>query len=131
MIFAVCPDTTFEYVPESDRDSENPTAFSLRTLTIRELTKIEDKVTRVSQNENTEEVTISVFTGTQSLESLRAGLRGWKNFCDAKGNEIEFVADKKGIPKDETLSLIPADIRQELSSEILSRSRVTESERKN
>lgn len=131
MIFAVSPNQTFEYILEEDRKSDEPTVFTLRTLTARELCKIEDKVTRLSQNpDNKDEVTISLYSGTQSLEAILAGLRGWKNFKNVNGEDVPFKADKKGVPKEETLDLLPSDARSELSGVILARSRVTEEDGK-
>jgi len=131
MIFAVSTKQTFDYVPESDRKSDTPTTFKLRTLTARELVAIEDRVTRLSQTENSDEVSISVFSGTQSLLALRYGLRGWENFSLPDGSEVKFKADRNGTPKDVTIDFIPSEIRQELSTAILDRSRLAEEETKN
>jgi len=131
MIFAVSANQTFEYVPEADAKSDNPTTFTLRTLKARELVAIEDKVTRLSQSEDSDEVTISVFSGTQSYLALKAGLRGWSNFLLEDGNEAPFKADRSGTPKDATIDYIPTELRQELANEILKRSNMTEDERKN
>lgn len=130
MLFAVSANQTFEYVIEREKDVENPTVFVLRSLTAGELAAIEDKVTQLHQTDG-EEMTVSIFTGRQSIMALRAGLRGWRNFCFENGSEVPFKSDKKGVPVEETLDCIPVEVRQELANEILSKTRVKEDEAKN
>jgi hypothetical protein len=131
MLFAVSANQVFEYVCERERDVENPTVFVLRSLTARELGGIEDKVTQLNQGKDGENVTVSIFTGTQSLMALRAGLRGWKNFMVDADTPAQFQTNKAGVPTDETLDLIPAEVRQELANEILAKTRIKEDDAKN
>lgn len=42
-------------------------------------------------------------------ETIRAGLRGWRNVTGADGKPAEFKADAKGRPTPETLAVIARD----------------------
>ena len=63
--------------------------------------------------------------GTQTLEILRKGLRGWKNFKYPDGKDVQWEAFPAGgstqvVNKamDKNLNRIPPDIREELSEKI-------------
>jgi len=74
--------------------------------------------------------------------ALRAGLRGWKQFPDEKGNETPFRreegktvtvhgAEVKGPVTPATLAVIPIDIVLELVNAIVGENRVTDDDAKN
>lgn len=74
--------------------------------------------------------------------AMRAGLRGWKQFPDEKGNETPFRreenktvtihgAEVKGPVTPATLAVIPVDIVMELVQAIVRENRITDDDAKN
>ena len=52
-------------------------------------------------------------------DTLRYGLKGWRNFTDKTGRLVTFETDDNGTPTDATLSKIPATHLIELAVEII------------
>lgn len=100
------------YTPESERGEENPTRFKLRPLTPPE----KESVTVFENGE------LSIPPRNFS-QLLRMGVVDWEHFEDEKGNELECIPSNH--------SRITSDLRFELATEIIIRSELSGSERKN
>lgn len=128
MPIALDPKATFTYVLEDDRKlpEEEQTLFTLRGLTVAEEAKVANSM--ISSIPGQEE--LSFRSGTHQLTVLRQGLRGWQNFKDAAGGEIQFETGR-GSPRqvtDESLDRILPRHRQELVGAIMERGSITEAE---
>lgn len=113
-----------EYILECDRDLEESqqTIFYIKPLSAKEQANIQDSI-KFTDGETT---TVANF-GTHSLNLLKAGLTGWKNFLDAEGNQIKFLSkDPEG-----NLNKIPAEYRYELAAKIMSMSSLSDNQVKN
>jgi len=103
-------DKPVEYVCKCDRDlpKDSQTIFVVKLLTPEEQAKHRDQMYSVkgigAQRKE------QFLTGTVSLDALRMGLKGWKNFKFEDGEEIQF--------KDENLACIPSTQRDELANYI-------------
>ena len=73
-----------EYILKSDRDSEIPTVWIIKSLTRRESSAVQDNAPAKNgkaPQENSSDIT------DKYLEKV---LLGWKNFKDAEGKEVVF-----------------------------------------
>lgn len=104
--------TTFEYVPLAQRGEKKPFTIIFEALKMDKLAKLKDNAMRVDENGN-----YTVSLNTLNYEVLKSGIVGWKNIEDAKG-AVKFKSDKQGA-SDESLTLIPIDIRNEIATIIV------------
>lgn len=105
-----------QYIPISEKESENPTSFTLSPLdgmqymeVIAELKRDEEGTFRISPK------------GLQF--ALKYGLKGWVNLTNNTGENIVFNEFNKRF--------LPARILAELANKIVDISELGESERKN
>ncbi len=103
------------YTPDQDDAEEDPTRFMLSAVNSEHLDII------------TEDATISDgvvrLTARGVRYALRYGIEDWENFIDEQKKEIPFSLDN--------FKIIPWGIRRNLASEIVNRSFLLETERKN
>ena len=128
MPIALDPKATFDFVLEDDRKlpEDEQTVFTLRGLTVAEEAKVADSM--ISSIPGAEE--LSFRSGTHQLTVLRFGLRGWKNFTDSDGKEVEMELSR-GNPRqvtDDSLDRLIPRHRQELVGAIMDRGSISESE---
>lgn len=76
---------------------------------------------------------ISLNGGSSVAHALRCGVKGWSGIVTAAGTEVAFKADPAPDAKasEESLTLIPGDLWQELYGAIRERSWLTVEARKN
>ena len=79
--------------------------------------------------------TTQIHMNRMALERVRFGLRGWRNFKDAAGKEVEFTTTDRylvgrayKVASDDCLRQIPLPIIRELAGEVVDLSTVTEAE---
>jgi hypothetical protein len=127
MPIAIDPGKTWDYVLKCDRElpEEQRTVFSLRVLTAKQLAELEDRAVRSDPAGNLE-----YRTGTSTLQILKMGVTGWKNFRGADGSEIQF-RENNGNPRDENWDLLRPEWRRELANAVTEQNRLSEEERKN
>lgn len=128
MPIALDPKATFEYVLEDDRKLpvEERTVFKLRGLTVAEEARVADSM--ISSVPGQDE--LSFRSGTHQLTVLRFGLRGWSNFKDSSGSDVEFELTSRH-PRhitDEALDRLLPKYRIELVNAIMERGTITEAE---
>jgi len=123
-MIAISPKEVREYILESERDSKSPTVFKLRSLSIREAVEIEDIIGK-SLNASGYPV------GTFNYKVLKYGLVGWENLKDEKGKDVPFILDATGKVSDDSLGVLPTEVRTELANAVWQGSNVSEEEAKN
>lgn len=62
---------------------------------------------------------------------LRAGLKGWRNFRDEHGAEVQFKLNRDGQPSDESLSILDMGSSVEIAMEIMGFNKLAGDELKN
>ncbi len=75
---------------------------------------------------------------TKLIDIIRFGVKGWKNFKDVAGFDVEFKTEEKTFPiigkrtvmSDESISRIPSKYILELSIEIITNNTLTEEDKK-
>ena len=127
-MFAIDPTEIFEYIPKQDENApeEFQTKFELKVLSERELRQIEKGM---KFNVKTNEVNIT--DREVEYRALKLGLRGWSNFKLRNGDSVEFAADGKGQPTDQSIDWIPPNVRTELTNVITTGSQFKEEDAKN
>jgi len=128
---AIDPTATIDYVLECDRDlpTDEQTIFELRCLTAGELARLEDNtLTSTMDSDNKPE--FRVMTGSVQINALQLGLKGWRNFKDAQGNEIPFKRRSDKCAK-ENLDYLHPHWRRELVEAITEMNDLSEGDEKN
>ncbi len=133
-----------EIVYESDYDTakgtDEATKWTLGTLDARQFGKIKDRSTRilVDPNRPDAEIETSINKSEVAYLTVQYGLKGWDNFCDKQGNQIEFKTkgQRMGgksytVVHDDSMAQIPHVIIEELAEKISATNDLTEEETKN
>ena len=117
-ILAIDPSKKYEYVPEGERDMEVPeqTVFFLSMPTAREAASLQDDTVESTLGDQS---VMRVKSGTSILTALKSGLKGWKNFKDCNGKDVQW-RDNNGNPRPEMFDFIPPELRRELAEVITS-----------
>lgn len=130
-MIAIDPTQTWDYVLKDERGSSEPTVFVLSVLSVADEAALQDAMVYVEGG------TTRVNSGTHTVEVLRKGLVGWRNFRFVDGREVPFEVDKsatkrgKAPPSNATLDYLPPAARKELAEAIIERNTITADERKN
>lgn len=104
-----------EYIPEDDKDSENPTVFRLKPLNGMQYMEVMSEVKRVGD--------FLRVSGDGLKLAIKYGLVGWKDFYDENGKDVKF--------NPHTVLRVPSDVLAELADKIISISRLEGTEIKN
>lgn len=115
MLRAVDPDRVVEYIPKSQRKlkkGEKPTTFLVQFPDVTTSKAVGDNtLNMITQDDGTQ---ITQFTtGTSNVILLMNCLKGWKNFADDKGEQVEFK-DRSEDDLLRSLSRIDQSTRDEL-----------------
>ncbi len=131
MITAVDPNEIVDYVPKCDRElpEEKQTVFMLSILKASDAARMEDSLTETSLG-GKKENKMRIRSGSKVLDALRGGLKGFRNFRGADGNEIAW-RENAGTPHKDVIDAIPPKIRRELAEFIIEGSELSEDEEKN
>ena len=105
---------TYEYVPLTERNEENPFTVIIKRLPPRQFTILEDKMAKINQDES-----ISFTTGTFNWAVIKKGLIDWKNMFDENDKPIYPAKNGKGEFLDDTLDLLPLDLIAEIANVIV------------
>jgi len=73
----------YEYIPLTERGTENPFTVSIKRIMPRQFTILEDKMAKINKDES-----ISFTTGSFNWEVLKKGTAGWSNLQDEDCKEI-------------------------------------------
>lgn len=100
MIIAIDTHEEIEYILKADRASETPTVFRLAVLDSVTLGRIEDELLRFSRKVGAgidEAASVSMPINRYAEEVVLFGVRGWSNFQNSKGKEVEYDSISKGL----------------------------------
>ena len=139
MILALDSNESREFVSTLDNE-ETKTIFILGVLDNFVRAKIEDMTTRYSipQNNSTEGTAdIQINYNQRNLQLVRYGLKGWRNFKDAKGVDVIFetIASAEfgksyNIISERTIKRLPRNLINELAVEILNDNQISIDDKK-
>ena len=92
-IFGLSLDTTRTYELSFDPAKGTPeaTQFTLGALDSRVMGRIRDNATSIMIDRDDESISTNVNAHEMRFQTCMFGLRGWKNFADANGNQIAFA----------------------------------------
>lgn len=138
MPIAITPATTWDWQLEEDRADDGSideanTVWFLGALTAEQEAKIEDlggELVYNRENPTSGEVVGRMRRGSSTLEILRHGLRGWRNFPDASGVDVKWESAGGNPPRCKTscMDYISSEHRAQLANAITERQRVTPTE---
>jgi len=103
---------TYEYVPIAERGEKKPFKVTVRRLTPKEFSFIEDKMARINQDQS-----VSFTTGTFNWEIVKKGLVDWESLLDENGKPVKIVIGSDGVT-DNSLNLLPVDLIAEIANVI-------------
>lgn len=122
-------------------DKDNPTVFKIGALDTSIRSKIEDEATSfsVSPGANSSgEASTQLKIAHKNLQLVRFGLKGFKNFLDAKSKPIQFKTETYNllgrsyeVIASSLLDIIPMNVISRLAAEIKKENTLTEKEIKN
>ena len=129
-MFVSMPRGLRDYVLESDRElpEEHQTRFKIDDLTEKQRVKVMNSM-EISPTE-TGEVSVT-GTGTRVYEVVKECLKGWDNLLNAKSRHpIACRFDGPGGRiSDESLALLPWEVKQEIANEIMDAATPTEDDK--
>lgn len=129
-IIAIDPEKKYKYVPkcERDLDPKDQTVFFLNMPTARSAANLQDNITESTLA--SDQAIMRVKSGSSVLSALKVGLRGWENFKDSQGHDVEW-RENNGNPRPEMFDAIPPDLRRELAEVITTGIGLDEEQEKN
>jgi hypothetical protein len=117
---------------------EAATTFNLSPLDVFLMGYIYDNASTLSGKQGDDTVGIHTRMNQTNIDTVRHGLRGFTNFCDAKGNQIKFKTQKAvvngrsyDVVHDDLMNVFGVRLIAELSDEIKRVSEVMAGEEKN
>jgi hypothetical protein len=117
---------------------DGATVFALGVLDVFVMGMIYDETSSVTRGEDAGRVGITTRINQSNIEAVRFGLKGWRNFKDARGNDLAFKTVKKltngrtyTVVSDECLERLGIRDIRELAQAIKDRSEVGREEEKN
>lgn len=109
---------THEYVPITQRGTENPFSVTIRQLKPQELAKLDDTLTQINSDQS-----LTLKAGQFSYNILRVGIVNWSNLT-YEGKSIGITKNPVGdAVTDESLNRLPPLIVEELADLIVNISR--------
>jgi hypothetical protein len=139
MAIAVDVNKTIRHVPTCDRSlaPEKQTTFLLGLLSSAEQAVLEATLRLFLVDAVGAAKAVEVRRESFKLRVLKKALRGWENFRDAAGNQVEFKSLQAGgangrrMATDEMVDLIPGSIRTELVDVVTEAAQLSEDDQKN
>lgn len=131
---------TLDYTSQFDTDKESPTIFKIGVLDSLIMSKISDSLTVYEVDmENPDKNPATRFNYSQrQIEVVRFGLKGWENFKDKQGKDVQFrtkslnyAGKNYEVVSDQSLSCLAFMLIQELAEVIFKQNRLSVEERKN
>jgi len=130
MAIAISLDDTYEYVLPEEKENPDKTIWIIGSIPGRIMHKL-----LLSIRQSNGDIQVEHET---TMETVRHGLKGWKNFKNAKGDQKEFQKEKlfcygkdREVLKDSLLDEINPDALSKLAFQMLSSNQLSEQERKN
>lgn len=122
-IKAVNIQTIIPFVSDDDpgKGTDQETAFQIGALDTYVMARLQDGLTEFTQESQNNEASAKVHLHAVAIQSAQFGIRGWKNFQDDKGNEIQFktitkivYGKKYEVVADELMMMIPIGVVMEI-----------------
>lgn len=110
------------------KGTKDATEFTIGSLDSRILGVLQDKATSIKVNPSApdEDVDTQINSKAFQFEVCQFGIRGWKNFKDEKGDDINFVTNKLNrggksytVVQPDLVSQIPQIVIEEMSAAIM------------
>ena len=127
-----------EKITEEVVIDDDATFFECGVLDLFLMGMIYDQATQVSRAEEDGLLQVNTRLNRTNIDAVRFGLKGWRNFCDAAGDEIPFKTVEKNVDgrkyravTDDCLTRIGIRDIQELAGVIKEQSELTKAEAKN
>ncbi len=128
-VIALTLSETKEYIsstdpahPDNDNKDGTPTMFLLGTMPSRLNAMLKDNSTKFLVGSESENITADFSPHYAAFDRVRLGVRGWKNYQDASGSEVEFKTESISINgykykaiTGEVMDRLPISLIQELS----------------
>lgn len=122
----------------TDEIGADATIFMLSGLDVFLMGHIYDSASVLSNKQGSDEVGIHTRVNQTNIEAARHGLRGWKNFKDARGSHIKFETKtvlvngrEYEVASDDTMKRLGLRLIQEIAGKVKAISEVDASEEKN
>lgn len=134
-ITAINPDAISEYSLISDT-GEDKTIFQLGTIDSFVRAYVDDTHLNIKKEDGSFD---DVAIHHKYLEFVKFGLKGWKNFKDASGQDIQFKSEEVSLPRlgkravasDESLKCLDLKWIIELGLEIIAHNSLSKADSKN
>lgn len=137
MIKGISINETEEYVSKYDL-GDNPTIWIIGVLDSLTMAEIRDMITIFENDEFVGTSKTKLKINVADAETVRHGLKGFKNFYSSNGTVIEFKTERRNMGtkvmnavNDDVLRTIPLYIIRELAEVIRSKNVLSEIESKN
>jgi len=108
----ITPQDEYTYIPESQRGETKPFSVTFKRIPLDKLAVLQDESIGIKQSG-----TYTININSQHYNALKVALVGWSNITEGK-KAIKFRI-VRGVASDESLELLPADIRAEIASVII------------
>jgi len=133
MPIAITPASTWDWQLEEDRAEdgsidESKTVFVLGALTAAQEATVEDmggELVYDSANPTAGEVVGRIRRGSSTLQILRFGLRGWRNFSLENGADAKWESEGKNRCSKQSMDYLSSEHRTQIANAITERQRVT------
>lgn len=127
--------STIELDLDDAKGTPAATKFTIGALDAFVTAYVYDRTLTFSDSEATGKATAQVKMNEANIEQVRFGLKGWSNFKDAAGNDIQFtmvekvvLGKKYVVVSDDAMTMLPIEIIRELSAKIRKINEVTTDE---
>jgi len=102
----------YEYIPESQREEDKPFTVRFKRIPLNKLAELQDESIGIRQSG-----TYTININSQHYTALKLALIGWSNIMDGK-KELKFRI-VHGVASDESLEILPTELRTEIASVII------------
>lgn len=128
------------FISVSDPDPGNPTKFSLRSLSQRQLAWARDRFTNIARAEyGIDQIVPKIDFRQMNYLIVQIGLIGWDNFLGGEDGEtaisfkkekMEIVGHNIEVASGEVMDLMPSELISELAVEVARISELSSNDRK-
>jgi len=103
----------FKYIPISEREDKKPFSVTFKRMSLEDTSSVMDGSVIIDQHGR-----YTMQVNSQYTAILKATVKGWDNMIDEKGKQVGITIEH-GELSDESLLMLPEDIRAELAMVIL------------
>lgn len=124
-MIALSPRDTWEFILPEERESDSPTVFGLRSLTLHERNDIADSI-------SVDTASMARPMGTFSYKVCKYSVQYIRNIITAKGEALEYKlheADK--YFGDDVFEMLPLNVMTAIALDVWERSQIGKEELKN